>query len=428
MKKAIFSVSLPSTFKQATLLHESLEKYAKDFDYFHLCITDPTKTSSLKTPPSPKTQWIHLDALDFNPYDWRKLAFQYEGDEFAACLKPFVFEFLFKQGYESVLYFSSEIEIYHSLDEMTQFLNSYEALLTPHITQPLPLHENTPSNEDFLQLGVYNANFLGIKLSQDTRHFLSYWKDRSGIMCLKKDYKGMMHIDSHLLSFIPSWVQKTKTLTSHSFHLSFWNHSQRALNLIGEHTYSTKDGPLVFCDFSNFNFETLNLLSSQPFHNLLNSYLSKLQHVPLNAQDSNLYDFDYYMDGNLITFEDRKFYLFLHALQKASLGNPFVQREYFKQAQTLDPLRINREINSRELQYFRAVFQREFRDSIAALHRQHQEDIQKIHGQYEQVLQKHIADILNKDIYKSLTWRLGRACLLPFNLCKKISRRFANQK
>src|SRR5690606_20169570 len=123
---------------------------------------------------------LHCDVLPVEALplpDLPRMAFQYDVTEFNTAVKPFVFQHLFAQGSEQVIYLDPDIKVYQPLQALWQQLESHDAVVTPHITEPLPDDGMAPSTENMARCGQYNFGFLGLAHREPALGFLKWWAE-----------------------------------------------------------------------------------------------------------------------------------------------------------------------------------------------------------------------------------------------------------
>lgn len=427
MKKALFSLSSSLEMDHALILHESLQKYASNFDLFHLYIGSPEKYEWVKAALPPSVNVVTVDRLLKQHGDWRTLAFQYDLNEFSTCLKPFGFDYLFREGYHAVYFLDPHVEVYAPLNNLETFLDEYEAVLQPHIDHPLPLDGFSPTNEEILNNGPYSSQFIGLKLSEESSKFLTFWKNCCATTCLKKLGTQEDCMDHLWISFIPSFLTRTKILRDSTSMLSIWNLCQNEMMLTSAGSYATSKGPLVCFNFKHVHSENYLHASRRAVNGinstlncLIKSHQERLINNKKNLEHFQKYELNHFSDGTLIDPDDRLYYFHMHSEQKKDLENPFDQKDFFINSKNKDPLYKIKLIKEIELQPYRPLFELEFQKRIENIQKEHQETVNTLRIYYENELQKTIKTILEKDIYNSFTWRLGKLVLSPVHLIKKI--------
>ena len=85
--------------------------------------------------------------------DRRKMCFQYEIMELNTAVKPFAIKHLFSVGYEKIVYLDPDILVYSPLEKTFAALDLYDAVVTPHLTEPLD-DKFRPADLDILKAGT----------------------------------------------------------------------------------------------------------------------------------------------------------------------------------------------------------------------------------------------------------------------------------
>src|SRR6266849_7715179 len=112
MRTSVFSVVSPNYRHFARVLMGSVQRNHPEWDRFVLVIGE---TASSDGEPEPFTA-VPLEALPLpNP---RQFCFRYTLLELNTAVKPWMFEHLFKRGYDRVLFLDPDIFIYSPLVEL----------------------------------------------------------------------------------------------------------------------------------------------------------------------------------------------------------------------------------------------------------------------------------------------------------------------
>ena len=77
----------------------------------------------------------------------------------------------------NIYYFDSDIFFYGNLSSLESEMQQMEILLTPHYLHLYPDDGHAPNDLTLLRGGVFNAGFLGVRTTRNTRDFLSWWKE-----------------------------------------------------------------------------------------------------------------------------------------------------------------------------------------------------------------------------------------------------------
>lgn len=181
-----------------------------------------------------------------------QLSAKYNIVELNTCLKPRVFEYLlFERNINRVIFLDPDVKVFSSLSFLFNKLNTSNILLTPHIYTPIPLDGKTPSENTFLNFGIYNLGFIGINNDAEIRQFLHWWREHTYRQGFIDVYKGIF-VDQLPINLAPVFFDKVDILQDKGLNMAPWNLHERNLNKIdGRYMVNGKD-ELKFFHFSSF--------------------------------------------------------------------------------------------------------------------------------------------------------------------------------
>jgi hypothetical protein len=186
--------------------------------------------------------------------------------ELNTAVKPYYFEYLFNHFKAAeILFFDPDILVFGSVDSTTSNFRDYDVLLTPHVTQPIP-QGVYPWENHFLNHGIYNLGFIGIKDTRNTRLLLKWWQERCATHCIS-DYRRGLYVDQLWANFIPLFFEKVYIDKNPCLNVAFWNLHERQLSIDQDNFFINKL-PLVFFHFSAFNPRQPELLTKEQNTNL----------------------------------------------------------------------------------------------------------------------------------------------------------------
>jgi|GEM_PF-6705598 hypothetical protein len=82
-----------------------------------------------------------------------RLARDYDVTELATAVKPNVLRYLLDRDYDRVFYFDPDIQVFAPLAAVMDPLEDNDIVLTPHVTEPVPLDGKRPTEIDLLRGG-----------------------------------------------------------------------------------------------------------------------------------------------------------------------------------------------------------------------------------------------------------------------------------
>lgn len=186
---------------------------------------------------------------------------EYTVMEVATACKPIFGLYLFEKypDLDKLIYFDTDLWILESVEPIIKKLDTFDIILTPHITQPIDLQEQW-NEKQFLNAGLYNTGFVGMKRSENTFKFLNWWKTH-----LKDygyyDFCNGMGIDQLCVNFAPIFYEKVLIEYSAAFNLAYWNLHERKVEFTGGKYVINGKENLLFFHFSGYSPEKPELLS-----------------------------------------------------------------------------------------------------------------------------------------------------------------------
>ena len=182
---------------------------------------------------------------------WKK----YNIIEFNTCVKPFYFQYFIKKfkPLNYLFYIDPDILILNDLTIIErEFDETSKILLTPHILSPIPLDGKTPAENLFLNYGIFNLGFLGLKNPELSGHFLDWWKERTYHLGFDKTAEGLF-VDQLWFNLVPVFFKNVKISKHPGLNMAPWNLHERKLSGDDSVLFRDQSFPLVFYHFSKYN-------------------------------------------------------------------------------------------------------------------------------------------------------------------------------
>lgn len=374
-----------------------------------------------------------------------RMAFQYDLTEFNTAVKPFAFRFLFAAGVEKAIYLDPDIALYQPLEEVWSLLDQHSAVVTPHITEPLPDDGLAPTNENMIRCGQFNFGFVGFANRAAPCAFIDWWASRLEDHCIFHP-KHFYFVDQFYGALVVSFIHDTKVLRHHGFNYAYWNTPQRKLSLV-EQRWFTDNGPLVFFHFSGFDFSDPLRLSRHQNRILIDpgsdmAQILKAYAAAVNANQNlcadflDEYSFSTYDDGCPIGPDERLRYRDLSLEEKRTFGNPFQAangkrlRGYFQatsvglsasgllvQTIELEKSILESQAALASVQSSLAESQKFNQDALAYM-----KDLEKIRAEEAQEFLEYRRqmDSVRQSLESSASYRIGRFLTTPFRRIKQM--------
>ena len=312
MMKLAFTICSNNYLAQAKVLGDTLLKHNTDYKFaIILCdkFSDKIDYSIFKN-----FEIIEIDSIGVKGFN--ELVNNYNIIELNTYIKPFVIRFLFNK-YQSdfLFYLDPDICIYDSLEKIERYFDNDEILVTPHILKPIPFDDKIPSENLFLNFGIYNLGFIGLKKTKQVYDLLSWWEDKTYNACYDKVHLGLF-VDQLWINHVPIFFKKVKVIKDYGVNYGPWNFHER--QLISERIFENQD-ELIFIHFSNFNFEDIftftkgynrfEIKSNNHLVALYNEYMEKVSFInfPLFSSVKSHYSIlkEKYLENLLQEYEQK---------------------------------------------------------------------------------------------------------------------------
>lgn len=324
---AVFTIVAKNYYAQALTLGDSIRKIHPDLDFYIFLVDESDRLMDLTT-----VRYRTLASKSIGIGRFSEMAFKYDVVEFATAIKPFCFDYLFKNySYDKIIYFDPDIYVYSSLDLLYELLNDSFIVLTPHFLRMDLTSRGASLEEDFLFVGIYNLGFIALRNTEDSFKMLDWWKVKLEDKCFA-DRQDALHVDQKWMDLIPLFFEKGVCISRDPGHnTAFWNIHERQLstknneNFIDEH-------PLVFFHFASI--DPLNpdgisrrqikfSLSSKPeYRKLFEDYTSRLLANGFDSYSKYPYTYSRFHNGISIFPFQRRIYRRLLQMA-ATFEDPF---------------------------------------------------------------------------------------------------------
>ena len=322
-KLAIFTICSNNYLPMAKVLLASAIRYCPEATLY-LCLADELSDAGLYPP---NVNIVAAEELAIP--DFRSFAFRYTIMEFNTALKPFMIRHLLRQGFDAVLYFDPDIEVFAPLDVVLDPLRaSYSFVLTPHICQPAE-GDAFPDDMGIMRAGIYNLGFLGVGVGPDTERLLRWWSSRLRYHCVSEQERGVF-VDQKFIDLLPAFTNSVCIVRDTGCNVAYWNLQQRSLTQAGDQ-WLVDGRQLRFFHFSGIGIDDPTYLSkwtqafrgaeiSPPLRTLMRHYADQVLAGGYGAKPQPPYSYGYFSSGRPIPDKVRRMFRDRHL---SWLGDPF---------------------------------------------------------------------------------------------------------
>ncbi|AQG79665.1 hypothetical protein [Spirosoma montaniterrae] len=204
------------------------------------------------------------------------LSAAYTPTEFAAACKPAFIADVFQRyaDVDDVIYADPNIFFVSSTILITDRLRQSTLLLTPYVTRS-PGDGLWPDEKFFQNVGLYNADFLAFRRSDETARMLTWWQDRTTGRA-RIDFCEGLCTDQIWLMHVPVFFRDVQIIKNPGWHTGIWNLPERRLDKTPEgwvvSVPAEQNQPLLFANFKGlynrnegfFPHQTRLSLASRP--------------------------------------------------------------------------------------------------------------------------------------------------------------------
>lgn len=316
---AIFTICSNNYLPMARALFASARRHHPEASLF-LCLAD--------RPCGPPDRYGHLaEIVPLETLDIPGLAdftFRYDIMELNTAAKPFMFLYLLEVlGFDRVLYFDPDIELYAPLASVQARLDAAASLvLTPHCCRPSRPHDAT-DDTIFMRAGIYNLGFLAAARVEEAIEILHWWARRLRYDCINDQGAGLF-VDQKFFDLVPGFAPSAVVSHDPTLNVAYWNLEQRDLADDGRGGWTVDGAPLTFFHYSGFDPRTPTLLSryaagfpaplDPPLQRLLDGYAARLRADPAFGAPVPAYAYGHFASGVPIPGCVRRMYRETHAL------------------------------------------------------------------------------------------------------------------
>jgi glycosyltransferase involved in cell wall biosynthesis len=256
MAIGVFTIASKNYLAYVRVLMSSIARLHPEYKLY-LCLAD--RVDGCFDPKEEGYEVVQTDALGIP--DFEDMTVRYDIMEFNTAVKPFMFEWLFKNtDLDAVIYLDPDIRAYSRFDQLEALLRDGASMvLTPHLTRPLE-DGKLPDDQVMLQAGVFNLGFAAVRRCAESREFLAWWSRRLATQCVV-DVKTGLFVDQKWCDLAPCFLQDLRVLRDPGHNAAYWNLAQRSVAHDAARGWTVDGRPLVFFHFSGISVDRPRVVS-----------------------------------------------------------------------------------------------------------------------------------------------------------------------
>jgi hypothetical protein len=250
--KIIFTICSNNYLAQAKCLGDSIRQTNPDYQFF-IGLSDKLN-SEIDYEHEIGHPVIPCEDIGIPDFDslWKK----YTIIELNTTVKPFYFDYFIKKYPEIdfLYYFDPDTYVFNSLTAIeNEFGNDGSVLLTPHILTPISVGWERPNEQLFLNYGIYNLGFLGLKNPHPGNELIAWWMERLYHLGFNLPVQGLF-TDQLWINYAPLFFKNVVISRHPGLNMAPWNLHERTISASNNVLHVNGSFPLTFYHFSNYKY------------------------------------------------------------------------------------------------------------------------------------------------------------------------------
>ncbi len=179
--------------------------------------------------------------------------------EFNTAIKPYCMKYLFKKGYNKVIYIDPDIKFYSPIEKLDNLLDTWDVVLTPHMVEPYPNDGKEQKLQTIMHAGICNCGFIAVKNTENGNRLAEFWMEQLYDKCYARP-KDALFTDQRWSDWFPCLFDKVYIFKNRGYNAAYWNLHERVItNRDG--VWYANDDELVFYHFSGLNRKDMDKIS-----------------------------------------------------------------------------------------------------------------------------------------------------------------------
>ena len=246
----IFTSVTANYLPKAAALAHSIKRIHPDAT-FHVVLCDAVPACSPST-TAPFDTIININELPIdNLPSW---IFKHRLVELCTAVKGTALQYIAQEFQcERIYYFDPDILVLGKLHEIERTLDRHSVVLTPHLCDPEIDEAAIVANEiSCLKHGVFNLGFLGVRMTEQGRRFVSWWAERLKRFCYDDIASGLF-TDQRWVDLAPALFDDIAIVRDAQYNVATWNLTHRRATGRAPYEILINGRPLVFYHFSGLD-------------------------------------------------------------------------------------------------------------------------------------------------------------------------------
>ncbi len=208
--------------------------------------------------PALEGPWEVLSLADIGLSSIEQTCFKYSLYELQGSLKPLLLQYVLSTRlYEKAIYCDSDVWVTGSLSGILEKLDTFDAVLTPHIERAYPEGDDphyVAYLDALLRDGLYNTGFFAARNTPGSLAILEWWR-----ACLvdnsTSDYRRPFFVDQKIMDLAPLLFEGICIEKDTGYNVAYWNLHSRRISFTAD-GWRCNQSALQFFHFSNFDVAT----------------------------------------------------------------------------------------------------------------------------------------------------------------------------
>ena len=194
---------------------------------------------------------LYAKELDFHRFD--RWLFKHDVVEASTAVKGQMLRHLLNNGAEKVVYLDPDIAVFSDLAGITEKLDQYSVILTPHQVAPNKSEGLMKDNElTSLKYGIYNLGFCAVRNDAVGNEFANWWAQQLYFACYD-DVPNGIFTDQKWCDLVPCLFDRVYIERNPGYNVASWNISTREIKIETDGTIRANGSPLKFFHFTKIN-------------------------------------------------------------------------------------------------------------------------------------------------------------------------------